>query len=350
MVASGQLTPALKDQVRERIILGQSSKKLTDEQVGKALSVIEGVNNPALIDKFLKSGGLALLAKLDGLPEAYRDEIVKQIGEGNLYFCGLSKALDEYHASPAGPDRDAKIGGFIEAVKQMRSASAVQKALDSGKGMTGVIQAAGGIVGASGSGWIASTQTVPLGGSLGTQQSHSFNTTTPVNLGQSLSDFFANYPREQRAKVELLAQAVLSFAEAIRREKENQKAEEDSDTTASTYSLGSSETLKDLEQALETILSKYGSFNNALPGIRQFIQTSFRFNTSGENISTSDVLQMLNSWLNLFDSPEGISGEASPPLTTQLLPESPSPQPPTAQPPAPSPGAFGPPDTNSHQA
>jgi hypothetical protein len=117
-----------------------------------------------------------------------------------------------------------------------------------------------------------------------------------------ISELFNKLPSREKARHELIAAAVLEFAADIRREQEKEKKAEEEDCRAFRgFAAGSSETIEDLQTALETIITQYGTFNNALPNIRQYIQTCYKFNTAGDNITVGNVLEVLQGWLEQFN-------------------------------------------------
>jgi hypothetical protein len=353
LVNQGKISAETKANLDRRIQNAMANGNLTDEVVSKALNVIGEINDKALVAEFLKSGrgGISLLAKLEGLPTDLREKIVKNVAAKNLHIANLNQILDEYHNG--GLDRE-ELEKIINCMRKL-GANGVYRALKNG-GINGLLKTAEGLAGGTGEG---GSSAGGVGAGVVTSPFTTVSTGALISAFQNvdpktnLVEFFSRLPRAEKDRHKLIAEAVLEFAEDLRKknkEEERQQAEED-DGRRGLYTFGSNETLEDLHDALETVLNYYGgSFNNAVPSIRQYIQTCYKFNNLGDNITIGNLLEVFQTWLDLFNRSKSEKDDPATP-TNQPHPQNQlSPQPPTAQPPASSLVASGLPNTSSHRA
>jgi hypothetical protein len=329
----------------------------------KILNVIRSITltkDPDLINKaILRGGGIAFIEKLGEVTDSVerRNEILKRVVNGRVYFAELNKILTDSLKIPRGAERDAFLERAIHCLDKLGGAHKAQVAMKQG-GTSGLFSAAGQLSGGGrgfGPGGGNAAGTVATGPS-STSTVLAVSPTQTIDPQTRISELFNKLPSQEKARHELIAAAVLEFASDIRREQEKEKKAEEEDCRAFRgFAAGSNETIEDLQTALETIITQYGTFNNALPNIRQFVQTCYKFNTAGDNITVGNVLEVLQGWLDLFNrsrpsSPKskGPTNQPPPPnpdqlsqLRTQTL---------NAQHPAPSPVASGRPSTSSHPA
>jgi hypothetical protein len=298
---SGHLSEEAYDKLKNKL------ERWNDvEREKKVLDVIKSVDlskDPNLINKaILRGGGIAFIEKLEGLSVELRNDILARVVNRRVYFAELNKILtDSLKKDPS--EREAFLRRAIHCLDTLGGADKAQVAMKQG-GTSGLFSKAEQLSG-GGRGF------GPGGGNLvGTSANVAHATKTLLEVSPNLtidpqtriSELFNKLPSREKARYELIAAAVLEFAADIRREQEKEKKAEEEDCRAFRgFAAGSSETIEDLQTALETIITQYGTFNNALPNIRQYIQTCYKFNTAGDNITVGNVLEVLQGWLEQFN-------------------------------------------------
>jgi len=355
---SGHLSEEAYDKLKNKLERWNDA-----EREKKVLDVIRSVNvskDPNLINKaILRGGGIAFIEKLGEVTDSVerRNEILKRVVNGRVYFAELNKILTDSLKIAPGAERDAFLERAIHCLDKLGGAHKAQVAMKQG-GTSGLFSAAGQLSGGArgfGPGGGSAAGTVVTGPS-STSTVLAVSPTQTIDPQTRISELFNKLPSREKARHELIAAAVLEFAADIRREQDKEKKAEEEDCRAFRgFAAGSSETIEDLHTALETIITRYGTFNDALPNIRQYIQTCFRFNTAGDNITVGNVLEVLQGWLDLFDrsrpkSPKSKGPTNQPPPQDLDQPSQAHPQTPNAQHPERSPVASGRPSTSSHQA
>ncbi len=324
----------------------------------KVLDVIKSIDvskDPNLINKaILRGGGIAFIEKLEGLSVELCNDILARVVNRRVYFAELNKILtDSLKKDPS--EREAFLRRAIHCLDTLGGADKAQVAMKQG-GTSGLFSKAEQLSGGGGFG--------PGGGNIAGTSANVAHATPTLLAGSPTQtidpqtriwELFNKLPSREKARHELIAAAVLEFAADIRREQEKEKKTEEEECRAFRgFAAGSSETIEDLQTALETIITQYGTFNNALPNIRQYIQTCYKFNNPGDNITVGNVLEVLQGWLDLFDrsrpkSPKSKGSTNQPPPPNPDQPSQPVPQTPNVQHPAPSPVASGRPSTSSHR-
>ena len=316
---SGQLSEEAYDKLKNKL------ERWNDvEREKKVLDVIKSVDvskDPNLINKaILRGGGIAFIEKLGEVTDSVerRNEILKRVVNGRVYFAELNKILTDSLKIAPGAERDAFLERAIHCLDKLGGAHKAQLAMKQG-GTSGLFSAAGQLSGGGGFGsgggnvagtspYVAHATSTVLAGS----------PTQTIDPQMSISELFNKLPSREKARHELIAAAVLEFAADIRREQEEEEKAEEEYRAFKGFAAGSSETIEDLQTALETIIRQYGTFNDAIPNIRQYIQTCYKFNNPGDNITVGNVLEVLQGWLELFNRSR----------PNPLEPESPTTQPP----------------------
>ena len=344
LVNRGNISAETKANLDRRIQNAMANGNLSSDVVAKALNVIVEINDKALVAEFLKSGrgGISLLAKLDGLPTELRSQIVNEVAKRNLHIANLNQILDEYHE---GRITDQKLEKIIKCLSKL-GANGVQQALRQG-GIDGLLQKAGAVASGSLGG------RPPVMGDVVGVVTHNVTGAVPaltaalqtIDPQTKIVDFIKGSSRDLQEVHKKIILAILEFGEARRLENEKQKEElEESCKSNRPFTLGSAETIQDLQDALKTIINSYGGDINAAAGV---IQTCLKFDIPGNNISVLEVIRALLVQAQRAKNPPPPTSKP----TSQPHPQkAPPPQPPTAQPPASSLATSGPPGTSSHRA
>lgn len=297
--------------------------RLTNDQAEQAGRVMESINDPAMVEKFLLNGGVALLAKLDGVPEHLQKRIVALVTERKIFLKTLGKALDKYHRGElgTGEEADAKLSAFLDRAEKAKSADEVERLYQKG-GVSGVIQGVGAGAGneqAANHFGVASRSAVVVAPSM-------------VELAQQLQSVVAKLPDAFRSKSTLTAvlqqQDLENTLSALAAEVRKKKAEGENEFDSQGM-WPSKQASEDLKLALQELSEIAG------PGVTAPLQQLVQILNRGDQLGmdyTVDQLLALVALLrkNGVGSTEAPTAEPprSPPGIGPTNAAAPSPQPP----------------------
>jgi hypothetical protein len=322
--------------------------RLTPEQKEQALRVISALlekdpNNEAVLGKFLKAGGVALLAKLDGVPIELQQELVSRVSCNKLFFETLDRFLDKFNSSGRN---ETDLRAFLRSVDVLQNASQVSRLMSLG-GIASVVQAAGVPSVSLGGG------TVSTAGGNSRQVTMASPALTTYSPSPLVGDLFAQSNSTSKSTPQaLIAEALIDFAKSCLERTRKEAGEQEGGTTG-IYSFGSPSTLRDLQQALQVVSARYGGLGDVARALSKLpgIQTAYKADIVGSNITAEEIEASLRALI--------ISWKGQMPTADQLLAPT-GPTPPTTQPPTVRPQQSGPPagspansvlpGTNSHPA
>lgn len=215
--------------LKSKIIARLETGKLTEEQVERALRVVDAINDSPTIEKFLNNGGVALLAKLDGLPAQEQRELVNLVAERKAYLHTLNEFLDKYHdpknvLGATQQERDQKLREFIDSAEQIGDAARLSSLMRAG-GVAKVIQTAGDSLGG---------ETIAGGGStdgFASSQDPTYVTSPISQIESQLETVVTKLFDASRSKASLgamiqqqeLEKTLLGLAAELRRKKEEEE-------------------------------------------------------------------------------------------------------------------------------
>ncbi len=322
--------------------------RLTPEQKEQALKVIRGLleedpKTEVFLGNSLKAGGVAFLAKLDGMPVEYQQKIISRVSCGKLYFESLNRTLDAWISDGRNLE---DLLDFLRGVDRLQNADQVSRLISSG-GILAVVQAAGLPAVSQGAGASSPTAAARVTAPTTTQTGSIFSLNTP------LPDFFAlSNSTSKTAPQVLVAEALIDFAKRCLEETRKQKEEQG--VTTSIYSFGSPSTLRDLQQALQIVSARYGGPGDMARALSKLpaIQTAFRSDIVGSNITAEEIESSLHSLITSWkgqirppeDQPFPATGSTPPTNQPQTY------RSPQSEPPATSLVSFGRQGTSSHPA
>ena len=263
--------------------------KLTNEQADQAARVIESINDPVMVEKFLLNGGVALLAKLDGVPPALQQRIFQLVADRKIFLKSLGQVLDKYHGGQMGAkgEAEAKLAAFLERADQINSADELARLMQAG-GVAKVIQGGGTSYGSGApSGPIPAHSAVPSAATNLTGVSP--NTTPQGPLSQS-------WLQAPGTKAALKAQEIETLLNDLSQqliEAKNKREKEEGDDILRSGMWPSRQVLTDLQRALDKLSEIAGP--EVTTAVRQLVQVLHLKDQLGADITIEQLLALFEA-------------------------------------------------------